>query len=42
MVYFDKQQLRLIQQYFEQMDTDKNGYIGVPEIEETLLSLGLS
>jgi len=24
------------------MDADKNGYIGVPEIEETLLSLGLS
>jgi len=24
------------------MDTGKKGYIGIPEIEETLLSLGLS
>ena len=42
LVYFDRQTLNTLFKYFCQMDEHKRGYLGVSDIEETLLTLGLA
>lgn len=42
LIYYDKEQIENMQHFFKELDTDKSGMIGVDEIEETLISLGLA
>lgn len=42
MVYYDKKQIHHIKGFFEQLDAENKGYIGVADVEEILVSLGLT
>ena len=42
LIYYDANQIEQMRSYFAQLDTDRSGMIGVDEIEETLISLGLA
>lgn len=41
MLYYDKDQLRRIREYFDQLDVEKCGFISLDQIEEVLTSFGL-
>lgn len=42
LVYYDQKQLHNIKGFFEQLDADGKGYIGIQDLEEMLVSLGLA
>ena len=42
MVYYDNQQIKQIKKYFETMGPDEDGMIGISQLEEILISLGLA
>lgn len=41
-VYFDQKQIHKIKNFFEQLDTENKGYIDIHDLEEMLISLGLT
>ena len=41
-VYFDQKQIHKIKDFFEQLDTESKGYIDIQDLEEMLISLGLT
>ena len=42
LVYFDREQIKTLYDYYQQLDGDGKGYIGFADVEDTLLSLGLA
>lgn len=41
-VYFDNDQVKRIRKYFNELDSDMSGMVSANEIEEMLISLGLT
>lgn len=41
-VIFDKKQIHKMKNFFEQLDTESKGYIDINDLEEMLISLGLT
>ena len=42
LVYYDQKQIHNIKSFFEQLDSERKGYIGIKDLEEMLVSLGLT